>query len=163
MSVRPTTDFAREALFNILNNNFDFEEIRVLDLFAGTGCISYEFGSRGCPFVRAVDINHKQIQFIESTSARMEFVNFRAIQSDAFKFLKNTTEKYDIIFADPPYDMDGFEKIPQLVFERQLLLEDGWLILEHGERNSFADHERFKELRKYGQVHFSIFAENETK
>ncbi|MBN2682526.1 MAG: RsmD family RNA methyltransferase, partial [Bacteroidales bacterium] len=156
-SARPTTDFAKESLFNIINNNFDFEEIRVLDLFSGTGSISYEFASRGCEYIRAVELNKKQCLFINQTAESLKMEGFRIINGDSFRFLKATTEKYDIIFADPPYEMPEIEKIHKLVFEKGLLNNEGWLILEHSAKKEFKELAHFQEKRKYGHVNFSIF------
>lgn len=160
MNVRPTTDFAKESLFNILNNNFYFEDCRVLDLFSGTGSIAYEFASRGSNYVRAVELNKKQALFINQTAELIELAGFRCINADVFRFLKATTETYDIIFADPPYDMEGFERIPNLVFEKELLNEDGWLIVEHSAKTEMNSLPNFREKRKYGHVNFSIFYKN---
>lgn len=161
MNVRPTTDFAKESLFNIINNNFDFEDIKVLDLFAGTGSISFEFASRGSFYVRAIEMNKKNASFIIQTAEQLKLDGFRCINTDAFRFLKATTEKYDIIFADPPYDMNGFEKIPELVFANKLLDKEGWLIVEHSAKTVLNSHPNFFEKRNYGHVNFSFFKENE--
>ena len=132
LPVRPTTDLAKESLFNILNNHFYFHEISVLDLFSGTGNISYEFASRGTEKITAVDKDYGCVSYIKKTTALLE-MDITAIKSDVYKFLERTHIQSDIIFADPPYafTLEQFERIATIVFERDLLLEDGFLILEH--------------------------------
>lgn len=154
---RPTTDFAKENLFNILNNNFDFSELAVLDLFSGTGSISYEFASRGCNSVISVESNFKHHIFIKKTIEELSLHNIRAIKSDVFRYVKSCKEKFDIIFADPPYELEEIESIPDFIFEHQILKTEGWLIVEHGDKTNFSKHKGFKETRKYGGVNFSIF------
>lgn len=148
---------AKEALFNILNNHFDFEGIRVLDLFAGTGNISYEFASRGAIEVVAVDLNKRCIDFIRTTARLMPFECLSAIRADAFSYLVNCRTSFDIIFADPPYEMDNIEKVPDLVLGNCLLNEGGWLIIEHSGTENLDGHVAFIEKRKYGKVNFSFF------
>ena len=157
LPVRPTTDMAKEALFNILNNHFDINEIDVLDLCAGTGNISYEFSSRDAKQVIAVDINNNCVQFIRKTAESLEFENLRAVKADIFHFLGICKTRFDIVFVDPPYDMQRMLEIPEAVFKADILKEGGWLVLEHGERIHFNTHPYFRESRKYGKVHFSIF------
>ncbi len=154
---RPTTDFAKENLFNVLNNYFDFEELEVLDLFSGTGSISYEFASRGCRAVDSVESNSRYHAFIQKTASELKFAQLAAIRADAFRFLKHTPRDYDLIFADPPFDMKEFGQLPQLIFSRNLLKQGGWFILEHGRDHDFSTQSQFRELRKYGSVYFSIF------
>lgn len=158
LPVRPTKDMAKESLFNILNNNYYFPDLKILDLFAGTGNISYEFSSRGVDDVLAIDAHSGCIDFIDKTVTLLD-MNIRTLKSDVFSFLKRNTEKFDIIFADPFYDMDltDFEKLPQLVFENDLLLEDGVLIIEHSNRTSLAEFPHYKNSRKYGGSVFSFF------
>lgn len=153
---RPTTDFAKENLFNVLNNYFDFENLKVLDLFAGTGSISYEFASRGA-IVTLIENDYRSFDFIRKTIADLEIKSITPYKSDVFRALHRIPDKFDVIFADPPYTMKDIEKIPDLIFENQLLKEDGWFILEHSENNDFRPNRYFKELREYGSVHFSIF------
>ncbi len=155
---RPTTDFAREALFNILTNKVDFENIRVLDLFGGTGSISFEFASRGCAEIDLVDINSRSTQFIGKAAAELGIKGLRAVRMDAFRFIPICKKQYNVIFADPPYALRNLRDIPDLVLDHQLLLPDGLLILEHGKSDSFQDHRQFVEERHYGSVHFSFFA-----
>ena len=154
---RPTTDFAKENLFNILNNNFDFTEIKVLDLFSGTGSISYEFASRECISVISVESNFKHQAFIKKSIDELGLNQVKTIKSDVFRYVKTCRDKFDIIFADPPYDLKEIESIPDFIFENQVLKNGGWLIIEHGDKTSFSRHPGFKELRKYGGVNFSIF------
>ncbi len=158
LPVRPTKDMAKESLFNILNNSYYFPDLKVLDLFAGTGNISYEFSSRGVDDVLAIDAHSGCIEFIDKT-VKMLDMNIRTLKSDVFSFLQRNTEKFDIIFADPFYDMEltDFEKLPELVFENDLLLEDGVLIIEHSNRTSLAEFPHYKNSRKYGGSVFSFF------
>ncbi len=157
LPVRPTTDMAKEALFNILVNHFDLEDITVLDLFAGTGNITYEFASRGALGVTSIDIELRCVDFIRTTSKALGFEAVLAFRSDAFRFLQNSDTKYDIIFCDPPYEMKEIEVIPDMVFTKNLLKEDGWLIIEHSKRQDFSMHVGFMQKRTYGSVNFSIF------
>jgi 16S rRNA (guanine966-N2)-methyltransferase len=157
LPVRPTTDFAKESLFNILNNYFSFHEVRVLDLFSGTGSIAYEFASRGSKDITAVDGNFKCFSFIKQTADKFRFDSIRVVKSDVFAFLRSARQPYDIIFADPPYDMASMVQIPELVFENNLLNPDGWLIVEHSVDTDFSKHERLWEQRKYSNTIFSIF------
>lgn len=155
---RPTTDFAREGLFNILANTWDFEDLAVLDLFAGTGSIGFEFASRGAGRVDMVEKESRTSGFLRRTVSKLSADKVRVINSDAFKFIGYCSSRYDIIFADPPYDLDFIPDIPDRVFKAGLLESEGWLILEHGRANSFHSHPNFQDLRKYGNVHFSIFS-----
>lgn len=153
---RPTTDFAKENLFNVLNNIFDFEELKVLDLFSGTGSISYEFASRGA-IVTLIENDYRSYEFIRKTILNLEMKNVKPFKADVFRALRKIPQKFDLIFADPPYTLKNIEEIPPLIFENQLLTDDGWFILEHSDKNDFRAFQYFKELRKYGSVHFSIF------
>ncbi|MEM9076727.1 MAG: RsmD family RNA methyltransferase [Bacteroidota bacterium] len=158
LPVRPTTDMAKEGLFNILNNRYYLEDLKILDLFSGTGNISFEFASRGTQSIIAVDSYAGCVQFISKTAKEL-VLPIHAIKSDVFKFLERTSEKAHIIFADPPYNLslEDFEKIVQLVFGRQLLLEDGLLILEHSDQTDLSHFDDFSEARKYGGSVFSFF------
>lgn len=158
LPVRPTTDMAKEALFNILNNHYNFSELSVLDLFAGTGNIAYEFASRGADRITAVDADFGCVKFIDQTAKAFDF-GIQAIKSDVFKFLEKSGFKADIIFADPFYDMslENFEKIPELVFERHLLLEHGMLVIEHSKHTDLGHVPHFSRSRKYGGSVFSFF------
>jgi 16S rRNA (guanine(966)-N(2))-methyltransferase RsmD len=157
LPVRPTTDLAKESLFNILDNHLYFEDLRVLDLYAGTGSISYEFASRGSQMVIAVDINQKCISFINETISKLQFQNLKAVRSSSIGFLEYTTGKFDVIFADPPYDLEGIEDVVKIVFKKDLLAEGGWLIVEHSEGKDFSAVPGFYQHRNYGKVNFSFF------
>ncbi len=159
---RPTTDFAKENLFNILNNNFDFTELSVLDLFSGTGSIAYEFASRDCISITSVESNFKHQMFIKKTIDDLGLKNIRTIKSDAFRFVKSCHDQFDIIFADPPYDLKEIKSIPEFIFSQNILKENGWLIVEHGDKTNFSKEKGFLEVRKYGGVNFSIFETYET-
>ena len=158
LPVRPTTDMAREGLFNILNNYVEFDECTVMDLFAGTGAMSVEFISRGVREVTAVDINNACTDFIKSEAQRLELRNLRVVRADVFDLLKRANRKFDIVFADPPYAIEGLETLPGLVFERQVLTDDGIFILEHPREYSFEEHPHFWQHRNYGKVNFTFFA-----
>jgi 16S rRNA (guanine(966)-N(2))-methyltransferase RsmD len=157
LPVRPTTDFAKEGLFNVLNNMVDIEGLRVLDLFTGSGSIAFEFLSRGAVEVTAIDSNHRCIDFIKKTAEAFGATNIKAIKSNSFVFIKHMVSSYDLIFADPPYDLERIESIPDLVFSSGLLADEGMLILEHSARYKFEKHEHFSSQRQYGSVNFSFF------
>ena len=158
LPVRPTTDMAKEALFNILNNSYYFDDLKVLDLFAGIGSISFEFASRGCTDITAVDAHNGCINFLEKTSTSLE-IDLQTVKSDVFSFLERNSQSYDIIFADPPYDMeaDRFTQLLDLVFDRNLLKTDGTLIVEHGKQTDLSEDPKFERARKYGSNVFSFF------
>ena len=166
--MRPTTDLAKEGLFNILANHFHmphltsghpsgWQDIKILDLFAGTGNITYEFASRGSKGITAVDINYKCVQFIKQEITSLGFHNINIIRYDAFKYLAVCKDSYDIIFADPPYELADIELIADLVFENRLLSDGGWLVIEHKKEIDFSKHKHFSRQKKYGSVNFSIF------
>lgn len=157
LPVRPTTDFAKESIFNILNNHFEFDGLKILDLFAGTGNISYEFASRGCGEITAVDMNYSCCEFIKKTAAAFGMKEIKVIKADVFGFLKKTTGGFHIIFADPPYELEKIRDLPEIVFSAELLKPDGWLIVEHGPDTDISHLPRFSEQRTYGNVNFSIF------
>jgi len=156
LPVRPTTDLGKESLFNILNNYFFFDRITVLDLFAGTGNISYEFASRGAISVTAVDNYRGCTDFIRKTADHLQFENLSVICCDAFAFVERSRQQFDIIFADPPYELKGLEKIVEHVFANQLLKPSGWLALEHPREYDFSEHPNFFEHRKYGKLNFTF-------
>ena len=156
LSVRPTTDFAKEALFNILSNSIDFDNLKVLDLFSGTGHISLEFASRGSCSIISVDKNFKCVGFLRSITKELN-LEINALKTDVFEFLKKCNLKFDVIFADPPYDLIDIPKIHELVFQSNLLSENGLLIVEHGPKTKLDDLLGFEQLRKYGNVNFSFF------
>lgn len=158
LPVRPTTDMAKEALFNILNNHVDFEALRVLDLFAGTGNISYEFASRGAAQVVAVDQHMGCIQYIKKVAVQLDFHCLSAVKADVFRFLNFCRQDFDLIFADPPYDLPDIKLLPQQVFSMKLLHKDGLLVVEHGAETRLSELPCFREERKYGKVHFSFFS-----
>ena len=154
---RPTTDIAKEGLFNIIQNNWDFEEIKFLDLFAGTGSISYEMASRGCEDITSVDKFAGCINFIHKTKTELGIDTIKPFKMDVFTFIEKTKEQFDIIFAGPPYPLPTLDTIPNKVFENDLLKLDGWLILEHNPEHNFEDHPNFIHKRNYGTTIFSIF------
>lgn len=158
LPVRPTTDMSKEALFNVLNNHFNFGELKVLDLFAGTGNISYEFASRGCTHITAVDGDFGCIKFIKQTAAEFDF-SITAIKSDVVKFLEKNSSTYDIIFADPPYDFDQktFEKIVTTALERGLLDLEGMMVIEHSKYTKMEHLPHFSFQKSYGGSFFSFF------
>jgi 16S rRNA (guanine966-N2)-methyltransferase len=155
---RPTTDFAKEGLFNILNNNIDFEATKVLDLFGGTGNHSYEFISRGCTDVTYVDKFNGCVNFVRKMSKELKVESeLKIMQMDVFKFIEFSKDKYDYIFAGPPYGMPALETIPDKVFANQLLAPEGWFVLEHNPNHNFEKHPNFFDLRTYGKTFFSFF------
>lgn len=157
LPVRPTTDRAKESLFNILENNFNFNELSCLDLFSGTGNIAYEFCSRGATKVMSVDIDFGCVKFIKESIQKQQFNQLTALKKDVFSFMNQCTEKFDIIFADAPYALDKLPTIPVKVFENQLLTEKGWLIIEHQSNLDLSNQTHFFEKRNYGQSTFSFF------
>ena len=154
---RPTTDFAREGLFNVLDNEYEFEDLKVLDLFGGTGAVSFEFGSRGVGRVWCVEMARENASFIKREAERLGLDNVTMVRDNVFDFLDICHEKFDIIFADPPYALEGLETIPDKVFDRDILHPDCYFILEHGGEHNFAQHPRFFKEREYGRVHFTFF------
>lgn len=155
--VRPTTDMAKESLFNILNNRIDFEETTVLDLFAGTGNISYEFASRGVKEVLCVELNPKCVTFIQQTAEKLGFNGMSVIKTNVFALLPTLRRNFSLIFADPPFDSNDAQKLPDIIFQQKLLAPDGWLVIEHPRKMKFAEHPNFSEHREYGKVNFSFF------
>ena len=158
LPARPTTDFAKEALFNIINNNYYFDELSVLDLFAGIGSISLEFASRGAKTVTSVDNHYSSVQFIQKTADELQ-LTIRALKSDVFSYLTNNKLTFDIIFADPPYSFtkEQLEKIISLVVENRMINEDGLLIIEHSKHTDISDLPNFSYSKKYGSSMFSFF------
>lgn len=157
LRARPTTDFAKENLFNVLGNLVDFEELDVLDLFSGTGSISYEFASRDAKSVTSVEVNSVHHNFIRQTARDLKFENFYAVKANVFLYLKSCTKKFDLIFSDAPYDLEGSEEVIRLVFERELLTEDGMLIFEHSKEQDVSNMPHYWQTRSYGSVQFSFF------
>lgn len=157
---RPTTELAKEGVFNILNNSIDLDGIVTLDLFAGTGSITYELASRGAAELTAVERDDKSCAFIKKTAADLKFTDrLKLVKGDVFRFLKGCTGKYDLIFADPPYALTNIDELPQLVFEQQLLLPGGLFIMEHASRNNYERHANFYRVKNYGDSIFTIFAQ----
>ncbi|OIQ16945.1 MAG: 16S rRNA (guanine(966)-N(2))-methyltransferase RsmD [Flavobacterium sp. MedPE-SWcel] len=158
LPVRPTTDMSKEALFNILNNHFNFEGLKVLDLFSGTGNLSYEFASRGVDNITAVDGDFGCVKYIKKTTEELDF-NISAIKSDVYKFLERNKSTYDIIVADPPYDFTEkqFEDVAVLAFKNNLLNEEGMMIIEHSKHTSLEHVENWSFSKKYGGSIFSFF------
>ena len=157
LRARPTTDFAKENLFNVLGNLVDFEELDVLDLFSGTGSISYEFASRDARSVTSVEVNSVHHNFIRQTARDLKFENFIAVKANVFLYLKSCTKQFDLIFSDAPYDLEGSEEVIKLVLERNLLKDDGILIFEHSKDQNFSEHPNLWQTRSYGSVQFSFF------
>lgn len=156
---RPTTDFAKENLFNVLQNLYDLESVEVLDLFSGTGSISYEFASRGARRVVSVEMNPLHQRFIADTARELGFSQIQSIKTNVFVYLKSMAgdEAFDIVFADPPYDMEGVEQLPELVLGGDFVREEGIFILEHSAEKNFSDYPNFYQQRSYGSVQFSFF------
>ena len=157
ITARPTTDFAKESLFNLLNNRMDFEGIDVLDLFAGTGGIGLECVSRGAREVTSVEIAHVQQNWIIACCRQLGIRNLSLIRGDVFKFISACRTKYDFIFADPPYALEQLPALPDVILGQGILKEEGWLVIEHGKDTDFTTHPRHVETRTYGSVHFSFF------
>ena len=156
---RPTTDIAKEGLFNILQNNLDIESLKTLDLFGGTGSISYELASRGVKDITIIEKDSKMYDFIKKTAQQLALKNFKVIKSDVFKFIENCKEQYDLIFAGPPYALDNIDDLPKLVVEKKLLHPKGWFILEHTPRNTYVKSPFYKSERNYGTTVFSFFVQ----
>lgn len=154
---RPTTDFAKENIFNVLNSYIDFEGATALDLFAGTGSISLELLSRGCQQVVSIEKDRDHHAFIRQCVQKLGADNSVVIRGDVFRYIKSCSQQFDFIFADPPYQLNELAQIPDLIFEKDLLKEEGIFVLEHGAQNDFSNHPHFVEHRKYGSVNFSIF------
>ena len=154
---RPTTDFAREGLFNVLNNEYEFEGLTVIDLFGGTGAISFEFASRGAKMVHCIEMSPENASFIRSTASKFALENVNVVRHNVFEFLDICRVKADLIFADPPYALEGLETIPDRVFAKDILNDGCYFILEHPDSFSFRDHPFFVKEKKYANVHFSFF------
>ena len=157
---RPTTDVAKEGLFNILSNNLDIEELKTLDLFGGTGSISYELASRGAKDLTIVEKDSKMYEFIKKTASELKLENFKVLKADVFKFIAQSADKFVFIFAGPPYALGNIDDLPKLVFEKQLLNNKGWFVLEHTPRNDYKKFPFYATERNYGTTVFSIFIEN---
>jgi 16S rRNA (guanine(966)-N(2))-methyltransferase RsmD len=154
---RPTTDIAKEGLFNILQHKLDFEELKTLDLFGGTGSISYELASRGVMDLTTVEKDTAMYEFIKKTAKELRIENMKVVKMDVFKFIQQCTEKFDFIFAGPPYALANIDDLPKLIVEKELLSAGGWFVLEHTPRNSYKSFPLFKTERNYGTTVFSTF------
>lgn len=160
---RPTTDFAKEGLFNTLNNSFNFDNIKVLDLFGGTGSISYEFSSRGCTDITTVEIFPRCADFIKRTVQQHNLSGIKVLKMDVFKFMETAHQKFDVIFAGPPYPLPNLNTIPDLVFQYGLVEGEGWFILEHNPNHNFEKHPHFFKFKNYGTTIFSVFTNDTEK
>lgn len=164
LPVRPTTDMAKEALFNIFEQWIDWDETVALDLFSGTGSIAFELVSRGCPQVTAVDLNRNCVQWIKKGVTELNMNTLQVVQSDVFRLLgRSTGRKYDLIFADPPYALENIDSLSRLVFDNNWLNPEGWLVIEHPISVDFSSEKYFVRHRKYGKVNFSFFQYSETE
>ena len=156
-NTRPTTDFAKTGLYNILTNNFDFTEVTFLDLFSGTGAHSLEFASRGAIRVVSVDADYTCVSFLTKMKTEWKLDNLQPLKADVFKFINSCTESFDVIFAGPPYALPEIDEMPSLIFEKKLLKKDGWFILETSPLHNFDNHPNFLRKRNYGSTFFHIF------
>mgnify|MGYP001097321530 FL=1 len=155
--LRPTTDLAKEGLFNILANQYDFDDVKVLDLFAGIGSFSFECASRGCQHITSVEKNRAHALFIKQQSEKLQTPQIQVVISDMRNYIKTCKQHFDIIFADPPYDLPWLETIPTLLYESSCVNSESLIIIEHSKNISFCEHPHFIQMRKYGKVHFSLF------
>jgi 16S rRNA (guanine966-N2)-methyltransferase len=154
---RPTTDIAKEGLFNILQNRIDFENLKTLDLFGGTGSISYELASRGAKELTIIEKDYSMHEFIKKTSKELQLINFTILRTDVFRFVEQCTEQFDFIFAGPPYALDNIDDLPKRIAEKKILTPDGWFVLEHTPRNNYEGYALFTSQRNYGTTVFSFF------
>jgi len=161
LKARPTTDFAKENLFNILANRVDFEELRILDLFSGTGSISFEFLSRGAKAVTCVEHYAPHVKFIKEVAEKLKVDNLTVVTGDVYRFIENSAGKFDLIFADAPYADERLDSIPDRILKSTLLTYGGLLIVEHSKTNNFSNHPLYRETRTYGSVNFSFFQAKE--
>jgi 16S rRNA (guanine(966)-N(2))-methyltransferase RsmD len=157
---RPTTDIAKEGLFNIIENNLEIENLKTLDLFGGTGSISYELASRGAQEQTIVEKDVQMFEFIKKTLAQLKLDHVKAVKMDVFRFIESCNEKFDLIFAGPPYALANIDELPSRIFEKKLLRPHGWFILEHTPRNDYKKFAFYKTERNYGTTIFSIFVED---
>ena len=154
---RPTTDLAKEGLFNIIQNTLEIESLKTLDLFGGTGSISYELASRGAPDLTIVEKDSAMFEFIKKTADLLKLENFKVIKMDVFRFMDQCSEQFDFIFAGPPYALSNIDELPGKVLEKKLLKQGGWCVLEHTPRNNYSTYPQFEKARNYGTTIFSIF------
>lgn len=157
LPVRPTTDLAKEALFNILTNRIDFQGAICLDLFAGTGNVSFEMASRGANQVLSVDQHGKCLHYIKQTAQKIDFRAIRTQRMDVFRFIQSANDSFDFVFADPPYDLGQLPQLPKLILEQGLVKPAGWLVIEHPSRRKLIDHQGWVETRNYGNCAFSFY------
>lgn len=157
---RPTTDIAKEGLFNVLQNKLDFENIKTLDLFGGTGSITYELASRGVTDLTIVEKDHVMFDFIKKTASALRIENIKAVKMDVFKFINQCSEQFDFIFAGPPYALTTIDNLPKTIFENHLLKKEGWLVLEHTPKNDYKAFPFYKTERNYGTTIFTTFIED---
>jgi len=157
---RPTTDIAREGLFNIIENNLEISQLKTLDLFGGTGSISYELASRGAADQTIVEKDVQMYEFIKNTTKQLGLESLKVVKLDVFKFINQCTEQFDFIFAGPPYAMTNIDDLPKLIFEKKILKPKGWFVLEHTPRNEYKKFPFYKTERNYGTTIFSIFIES---
>lgn len=163
LPTRPTTDFAKEGLFNILQSNWDLDKVKYLDLFAGTGSLSMEMFSRGCRDITTVDNFDGCIKFIDKTCGEFGVDAIKLVKADVFRFMESSKEQYDLIFAGPPYPLSNLAEIPDIVLENDLLNEEGWFIIEHSPKHNFDKHPNCFHHRNYGKTNFSIFRKKENE
>ena len=154
---RPTTDIAKEGLFNIISNNLEIEELKTLDLFGGTGSISFELASRGAKDLTVIEKDQKMYEFIKKTADQLSLKNCKILRIDVFKFLESCSDKFDFVFAGPPYALGNIDELPVLNKKKKILNEGGWFVLEHTPRNNYEEFEFFRTARTYGTTVFSIF------
>lgn len=159
---RPTTDIAKEGLFNIIQNNLEIDTLKTLDIFGGTGSISYELASRGAKDLTIVEKDTAMYEFIKKTSQELKLTNFKVIKMEVFKYLEQCTEQFDFIFAGPPYALTTIDELPKKIVEKQLLKPKGWFVLEHTPRNNYENYPLFVTARNYGTTIFSIFVNKES-
>ena len=156
---RPTTDIAKEGLFNIIENNLAINELKTLDLFGGTGSISYELASRGAKDLTIVEKDNEMYEFIKKTAEELKLLDFKVIKTDVFRFIEQCEEKFDLVFAGPPYALTNIDDLPRLIFEKKILNKRGWFVLEHTPRNEYKKFPFYTTERNYGTTVFSIFIE----
>lgn len=159
---RPTTDIAKEGLFNIIQNNLDIPSLAALDLFGGTGCISYELASRGCADLTIVEKDSTMLAFIKKTSEQLAISGIDIVRADVFKFMGQCSKQFDFIFAGPPYALTAIDELPLTVFRQKLLKPGGWFVLEHTPRNDYKAFDYYRNERNYGTTIFSIFVNDKT-
>ncbi|MCW3464313.1 RsmD family RNA methyltransferase [Chitinophaga nivalis] len=156
-NTRPTTDIAKGGLFNIIENNLDISSLKTLDIFGGTGSISYELASRGATDMTVVEKDPAMAAFIIKTAQALQIDTLKTVKMDVFKYLQQCTEKFDLIFADPPYMMETLDQLPLIIFERELLQPEGWLVVEHTQHGKFSEYDYYRTERNYGSTVFSVF------